>query len=154
MDAIVKNFPGAGATDDVTKARPTQAEAEDAVRVLLSWAGDDPTREGLLDTPKRVAKAYRELFSGYDLDSKDVLGTFYTDEAGYWQVSGNIFDNVTWSSSGCGPQSPSAGCSGVCTTPAPCCASGLRWCPPRASMSSRCRLPALRRTPCGRGSAR
>ncbi|KQM34870.1 MULTISPECIES: GTP cyclohydrolase I FolE [Rhizobium/Agrobacterium group] len=83
MDAIVKNFPGAGATDDVTKARPTQAEAEDAVRVLLSWAGDDPTREGLLDTPKRVAKAYRELFSGYDLDAKDVLGTFFEEVGGY-----------------------------------------------------------------------
>ncbi|KQR33181.1 GTP cyclohydrolase [Rhizobium sp. Leaf155] len=83
MDAIVKNFPGAGATDDVTKARPTQAEAEDAVRVLLSWAGDDPTREGLLDTPKRVAKSYRELFSGYDLDAKDVLGTFFEEVGGY-----------------------------------------------------------------------
>lgn len=83
MDAIVKNFPGAGATDDVTKARPTQAEAEDAVRVLLSWAGDDPTREGLLDTPKRVAKAYRELFSGYGLDAKDVLGTFFEEVGGY-----------------------------------------------------------------------
>ena len=83
MDAIVKNFPGAGATDDVAKARPTQAEAEDAVRVLLSWAGDDPTREGLLDTPKRVAKAYRELFSGYDLDAKDVLGTFFEEVGGY-----------------------------------------------------------------------
>ncbi len=83
MDAIVKNFPGAGATDDVKKARPTQAEAEDAVRVLLSWAGDDPTREGLLDTPKRVAKAYRELFSGYDLDAKDVLGTFFEEVGGY-----------------------------------------------------------------------
>ena len=83
MDAIVKNFPGAGATDDATKVRPTQAEAEDAVRVLLSWAGDDPTREGLLDTPKRVAKAYRELFSGYDLDAKDVLGTFFEEVGGY-----------------------------------------------------------------------
>ncbi|MDQ1186030.1 MULTISPECIES: GTP cyclohydrolase I FolE [Agrobacterium] len=83
MDAIVKNFPGAGATDDVTKARPTQAEAEDAVRVLLRWAGDDPAREGLLDTPKRVAKAYRELFSGYDLDAKDVLGTFFEEVGGY-----------------------------------------------------------------------
>ncbi|MDR6102249.1 GTP cyclohydrolase I [Agrobacterium larrymoorei] len=83
MDAIVKNFPGTGATDDVTKARPTQAEAEDAVRVLLRWAGDDPAREGLLDTPKRVAKAYRELFSGYDLDAKDVLGTFFEEVGGY-----------------------------------------------------------------------
>src|SRR5690606_22447696 len=57
MDAIVKNFPRI----DDDAARPTQKEAEDAVRVLLRWAGDDPLREGLLDTPSRVAKSYREL---------------------------------------------------------------------------------------------
>ena len=58
MDAIVKNFPRSADSTD----RPSQAEAEDAVRTLLRWAGEDPDREGLLDTPKRVAKAYRELF--------------------------------------------------------------------------------------------
>jgi GTP cyclohydrolase I len=47
--------------------RPTQEEAEEAVRTLLRWAGDDPNREGLLETPNRVAKAYRELFSGYEV---------------------------------------------------------------------------------------
>ncbi|WP_296016464.1 GTP cyclohydrolase I FolE [uncultured Agrobacterium sp.] len=83
MDAIVKKFPGADATDDKTKNRPTQEDAEDAVRVLLRWAGDNPDREGLLDTPKRVAKAYRELFSGYDIDAKDVLGTFFEEVGGY-----------------------------------------------------------------------
>ncbi len=83
MDAIVKKFPGADATDDETKNRPTQEDAEDAVRVLLRWAGDNPDREGLLDTPKRVAKAYRELFSGYDIDAKDVLGTFFEEVGGY-----------------------------------------------------------------------
>ncbi|MCP8893451.1 GTP cyclohydrolase I FolE [Shinella daejeonensis] len=79
MDAIVKNFPRV--EDD--SARPTQKEAEDAVRVLLRWAGDDPTREGLLDTPSRVAKAYRELFSGYDLAAEDVLGRTFEEVAGY-----------------------------------------------------------------------
>ncbi len=83
MDAIVKKFPGADATDDEMKNRPTQEDAEDAVRVLLRWAGDNPDREGLLDTPKRVAKAYRELFSGYDIDAKDVLGTFFEEVGGY-----------------------------------------------------------------------
>ena len=53
MDAIVKNFPAPAGADN----RPTQKEAEEAVRVLLRWAGDDPAREGLLDTPARVAKA-------------------------------------------------------------------------------------------------
>ena len=79
MDAIVTNFPRV----DDQSGRPTQKEAEDAVRVLLRWAGDDPEREGLLDTPKRVAKAYRELFSGYDLAAEDVLGRTFEEVAGY-----------------------------------------------------------------------
>ncbi|MDX3926977.1 MAG: GTP cyclohydrolase I FolE [Shinella sp.] len=79
MDAIVKNFPHIG--DD--SGRPSQKEAEDAVRVLLRWAGDDPTREGLIDTPARVAKAYKELFSGYDLAAEDVLGRTFEEVAGY-----------------------------------------------------------------------
>lgn len=79
MDAIVKNFPVLDNASD----RPTQKEAEDAVRVLLRWAGDDPSREGLADTPTRVAKAYRELFSGYDLAAEDVLGRTFEEVAGY-----------------------------------------------------------------------
>ncbi|MGF6171893.1 GTP cyclohydrolase I FolE [Ensifer sp. 4252] len=79
MDAIVKNFPVLDNASD----RPTQKEAEDAVRVLLRWAGEDPSREGLLDTPARVAKSYRELFSGYDLAAEDVLGRTFEEVAGY-----------------------------------------------------------------------
>jgi GTP cyclohydrolase I len=79
MDAIVTNFPRIDDQSD----RPSQKEAEDAVRVLLRWAGDDPQREGLLDTPKRVAKAYRELFSGYELAAEDVLGRTFEEVAGY-----------------------------------------------------------------------
>ncbi|CAK7256323.1 MULTISPECIES: GTP cyclohydrolase I FolE [unclassified Shinella] len=79
MDAIVTNFPRV----DDPAGRPSQKEAEDAVRVLLRWAGDDPEREGLLDTPARVAKAYRELFSGYDLAAEDVLGRTFEEVAGY-----------------------------------------------------------------------
>ncbi|PWE56476.1 GTP cyclohydrolase I FolE [Metarhizobium album] len=79
MDAIVKNFPRTGQES----GRPTQQEAEDAVRVLLRWAGDDPLREGLLDTPMRVAKAYRELFSGYEQSPEDVLGRTFEEVAGY-----------------------------------------------------------------------
>lgn len=86
MDAIVKNFPGAGAKPDVAEARPSQAEAEEAVRVLLRWAGENPAREGLLDTPKRVAKAYRELFAGYELNVQDVLGTTFEEVGGYDDV--------------------------------------------------------------------
>ncbi|CAN7524738.1 GTP cyclohydrolase I FolE [Pararhizobium sp. LjRoot238] len=79
MDAIVKNFPALPATD----GRPSQKEAEDAIRVLLRWAGDDPQREGLVDTPARVAKAYKELFSGYDLAAEDVLGRTFEEVGGY-----------------------------------------------------------------------
>lgn len=62
---------------------PTQADAEAAVRTLLLWAGDDPEREGLLETPKRVAKAYKELFSGYTESPEEVLGTVFEEVAGY-----------------------------------------------------------------------
>jgi len=51
----------------------SRADAENAVRTLLAWAGDDPTREGLLDTPKRVVDAYRDWFSGYAIDPADYL---------------------------------------------------------------------------------
>ena len=62
---------------------PSQAEAEAAVRVLLRWAGDDPEREGLLDTPKRVVKAYRDWFSGYALDPADYLRRTFEEVEGY-----------------------------------------------------------------------
>ena len=61
----------------------TQAEAEAAVRVLLEWAGDDPDREGLLETPTRVAKAYRELFVGYEQDPRDYLEKTFEQVGGY-----------------------------------------------------------------------
>ncbi len=64
-------------------ARPTQAEAEAAVRVLIEWAGDDPAREGLLDTPARVARSYRELFSGYAGDPRDYLARTFEEIGGY-----------------------------------------------------------------------
>jgi GTP cyclohydrolase I len=61
----------------------TQKEAEDAVRVLLRWAGEDPQREGLLDTPKRVAKAYLDWFSGYRDDPREFLERTFEEVAGY-----------------------------------------------------------------------
>jgi GTP cyclohydrolase IA len=62
---------------------PSQEEAEAAVRTLLLWAGEDPTREGLLDTPKRVTKAYKELFSGYTEDPHDILDRVFEEVEGY-----------------------------------------------------------------------
>ena len=62
-------------------ARPEQAEAEEAVRVLLRWAGENPNREGLLDTPARVARSYRELFAGYDTDPRQYLERVFEEVA-------------------------------------------------------------------------
>ena len=61
----------------------SRAQAEDAVRLLLRWAGDDPTREGLLDTPKRVVKAYTDWFSGYAMDPEDYLKRTFEEVCGY-----------------------------------------------------------------------
>jgi GTP cyclohydrolase I len=63
--------------------RPTREEAEAAVRTLIRWAGDDPQREGLQDTPKRVAKAFKEFYSGYQDDPKDVLNKIFAEVEGY-----------------------------------------------------------------------
>ncbi|MBU8977109.1 MULTISPECIES: GTP cyclohydrolase I FolE [unclassified Lysobacter] len=63
--------------------KPTRDQAEAAVRTLLRWAGDDPAREGLLDTPKRVAKAYQDWFSGYAEDPADYLKRTFEEVEGY-----------------------------------------------------------------------
>ncbi|WP_370930877.1 GTP cyclohydrolase I FolE [Bartonella sp. DGB1] len=63
--------------------RPTQEEAEEAVKTLLLWAGEDPNREGLIDTPKRVVTAYKELFSGYDNSDKKLSNTVFNEISGY-----------------------------------------------------------------------
>ena len=65
------------------RSKPTREEAEAAVRTLLSWAGDDPSREGLVDTPKRVAKAYQDWFSGYGDDPADYLKRTFEEVEGY-----------------------------------------------------------------------
>ena len=63
--------------------RPSREEAEAAVRTLIRWSGDDPDREGLLDTPARVAKAFEELYSGYDEDPAEVLDHVFEEVEGY-----------------------------------------------------------------------
>ena len=74
--------PDAPPTDD-HRDGVTRTQAEDAVRVLLRWSGDDPGREGLLDTPKRVAKAYQDWFSGYAMDPEDYLKRTFEEVGGY-----------------------------------------------------------------------
>ncbi|SBW00808.1 GTP cyclohydrolase 1 [uncultured Alphaproteobacteria bacterium] len=63
--------------------RPTREEAEEAIRTLLRWAGDDPSREGLIDTPARVARAYEEFFAGYDVDPDEYLRRTFEEVEGY-----------------------------------------------------------------------
>lgn len=77
MDAIPDRI------EPLTDDRPSREEAEAAVRTLLRWAGDDPGREGLVDTPRRFARAWAEMFSGYDRDADDALGRTFEEVAGY-----------------------------------------------------------------------
>ncbi len=74
---------GADADAKASGKRPTQDEAEAAVRVLIRWIGEDPDREGLLETPSRVIKAYDEQFSGYGLDGEDILRRTFSETEGY-----------------------------------------------------------------------
>ena len=63
--------------------RPSRAQAEEAVRTLIRWAGDDPSREGLLGTPDRVVRSYEEFFAGYGQDPEDILRTTFEEVEGY-----------------------------------------------------------------------
>ncbi|MFZ3033044.1 MAG: GTP cyclohydrolase I FolE [Parvibaculum sp.] len=65
------------------REKPSREEAEDAVRTLIRWAGEDPTREGLLDTPARVARSYSELFAGYETDPREYLERVFEEVGGY-----------------------------------------------------------------------
>lgn len=71
-------------TTKVTK--PTREEAEEAVRTLISWAGDDPSREGLVETPKRVVKSYQEFYEGYFQDPDEILSKFFNEIEGYDEI--------------------------------------------------------------------
>ena len=84
MDAVIGDrAPGAhgGGLDELK--RPTREEAMAAVRTLIAWAGDDPRREGVIDTPKRVVDAYGEWFSGYHADPAKELDRTFEDVQGY-----------------------------------------------------------------------
>jgi GTP cyclohydrolase IA len=66
-----------------TLGKPTREEAEAAVQTLIRWAGDDPMREGLLDTPRRVVKSYEEFFKGYQSDPKEILSRTFSEVSDY-----------------------------------------------------------------------
>jgi GTP cyclohydrolase I len=83
MDAPIKKLAAVSSDDRPGLIRPSRAEAESAVRTLISFAGDDPAREGLVDTPKRVVSAYEELFGGYRESADDVLDRTFSETGGY-----------------------------------------------------------------------
>jgi GTP cyclohydrolase I len=80
--ARAETHADSGASTD----RPSREEAEAAIRTLLRWAGDDPTREGLVDTPARVARAYEEFFSGYEVDPVALLERTFEETDGYDEI--------------------------------------------------------------------
>ena len=85
MDARLVAYdsaPGAGILD----SRPSRAAAEAAVRTLIRWAGDDPGREGLIDTPARVVRAYEEWFKGYGEDASAILDRSFSETGGYSEM--------------------------------------------------------------------
>ena len=83
MDAVVKSLLDRPETAETPVERPTREEAEAAVRVLLRWAGDNPDREGLKETPRRVVKAYEEFFRGYQEDAGEELARVFEEVEGY-----------------------------------------------------------------------
>lgn len=86
MTAIVKTTPARSDSQNFETPIPSREEAEAAVRTLLGWTGEDTRREGLLDTPKRVVKAYKEFFGGYDEDPVEVLSRTFEEVGGYTDI--------------------------------------------------------------------
>ncbi len=80
---IAESPPPALPTDKHFRKRPTRAEAEAAARLLIEWAGDDPDREGLRDTPARMVRAYEEYFAGYREDPIELLTRTFEETDGY-----------------------------------------------------------------------
>jgi GTP cyclohydrolase I len=78
-----RSKPAASKTAGKAVSKVTQQQAEEAVRTLIRWAGDDPEREGLLGTPDRVARAYREFFAGYATDPASILKRTFEETDGY-----------------------------------------------------------------------
>ncbi|MCF6301890.1 MAG: GTP cyclohydrolase I FolE [Devosiaceae bacterium] len=82
MDKPVKS-PTQSTNNPDNVSPPSREQALDAVKTLIAWAGDNPNREGMLDTPNRVLDAYQELFAGYKQDEKAILGKTFKDVSGY-----------------------------------------------------------------------
>lgn len=83
VDDALEKSGDASKNSGMPNQRPSRAEAENAVRTLIAWAGDDPSRAGLIDTPARVVRAYEEFFAGYGCDPQEELDRTFEEVAGY-----------------------------------------------------------------------
>jgi GTP cyclohydrolase I len=84
MDAALENLAIPSSTESkCARESPPRHMVEAAVRTLIEWAGDDPDREGLIDTPNRVVRAYERFFAGYDADSAALLSTTFAESSDY-----------------------------------------------------------------------
>jgi GTP cyclohydrolase IA len=83
MDALCNKPDNEAANDETLSPAPSRVEAEAAVRTLIKWAGDNPDREGLAETPKRVVKAYEDYFKGYNIDAGELLSKTFEEVEGY-----------------------------------------------------------------------
>ena len=81
-----------------SKANLTQADAEEAIKTLIEYLGDDPNREGLVDTPKRVVKSVKEIYAGYKRDAEEILSKTFEDVEGYDDIV--ILKNINCESHG------------------------------------------------------
>ena len=84
------------ATIQESKANLTQADAEEAIKTLIEYLGDDPNREGLVDTPKRVVKSFKEFYAGYQLDAEEILSKTFENVEGYDDIV--ILKNINFES--------------------------------------------------------
>jgi len=82
-DALSTETAPSSGNSRLTRSTVTQSEAEAAVRTLILWAGDDPDREGLLETPGRVVRSYKELFAGYETNPRDYMERTFEEVGGY-----------------------------------------------------------------------
>ena len=83
MNKVLKRPDLGASAAAASQVKPTRAEAEEAVRTLIRWAGDDPDREGLVGTPDRVVRSYEEFFAGYAEDPREILARTFEETDGY-----------------------------------------------------------------------
>ena len=83
MDDTINGTPTREKSGLAEPEEPSREQAENAVRILIKWAGEDPDRAGLLDTPSRVVRSYEEFYAGYNFDPNEILSRTFDETHGY-----------------------------------------------------------------------